>query len=49
MRGGDRRHHERARYPLRTVANFFFAIGFAVSFYAVALVVLALLSSVLEV
>lgn len=48
-RGGDRRRHERARYPLRTVANFFFAIGFAVAFYALALVALALFASVLEI
>ena len=48
-RGGDRRRHERTRYPLRTVANFFFAIGFAVAFYALALVALALFASVLEI
>lgn len=48
-RSGDRRRHERSRYPLRTVANFFFAIGFAVAFYAIALVALALFASVLEV
>jgi len=44
-----RRRHERARYPVRTIANIFFAISFAVVFYAVALVALALFSSVLEV
>jgi len=44
-----RRRHERAHYPIRTIANIFFAISFAVAFYAVALVALALFSSVLEV
>ena len=49
QRGGDRRRQERTRYPLRTVANFFFAIGFVVAFYALALVALALFASVLEI
>jgi hypothetical protein len=49
QRGGDRRRLERTRYPLRTVANFFFAIGFVVAFYALALVALALFASVLEI
>ncbi len=48
-RSSDRRRFERARYPLRTIANIFFAISFAVAFYALALVALALFSSVLEV
>lgn len=49
QRSDDRRRHERTRYPLRTVANFFFAIGFVVAFYALALVALALFASVLEI
>ena len=48
-RSWGRRRHERSHYPLRTLANIFFSIGFAVAFYAIALVALALFSAVLEV
>ncbi len=48
-RSHERQRHERHRYPLRTAANIFFAIGFAVVFYVIALLGLALFSAVIEV
>ena len=47
-RSEARRHHERQKYPLRTIANVFFFIGLATLFYMVALVGLALHSAILE-
>jgi hypothetical protein len=47
-RSAERRARERHRYPLRTVANVFFVVGIAAAFYAVALVVLAFASSIVE-
>ena len=47
-RDGTRRAHDRSRYPLRTAANVFFFIGIATVFYAVALVVLAFSSAIVE-
>jgi hypothetical protein len=48
-RNPDRRRHERTRHPVRTVANIFFILGFAVTFYLLALMALALLSAVIEI
>lgn len=47
-RSTERRKSERHRYPLRTAANIFFVAGTAAAFYAVALVVLAFASSIVE-
>lgn len=44
----ERRRHDRHRYPLRTVANVFFVLGIGTVFYAVALIVLAMGSAILE-
>ncbi|MEX2450556.1 MAG: hypothetical protein WD407_06850 [Rhodospirillales bacterium] len=48
-RSHDRRRHERTRHPVRTVANIFFILGFAVTFYLLALTALALFSTVVEI
>jgi hypothetical protein len=47
-RDAGRRATERHSYPLRTIANFFFVIGPAVVFYAVALMALALQAAIFE-
>ena len=45
----ERRAHDRNRYPLRTVANIFFFIGAVTLFYVVAIMGLALFSSIVEI
>lgn len=47
-RSSSRRAHDRNRYPLRTVANFFFFIGLITIFYVVAVVGIAIYSSIIE-
>ncbi|MCC7016562.1 MAG: hypothetical protein IT564_05110 [Rhodospirillales bacterium] len=47
-RSAERRAEQRHRYPLRTAANVFFVLGLAAAFYAVALVVLAFGSAIIE-
>jgi hypothetical protein len=47
-RSAERRHHERHRYPLRTVANVFFFLGLATIFYVVVLMVMAVHSAIIE-
>ena len=48
-RSPNRRRHERTRHPVRTVANIFFILGFAATFYLLALMALALFSAVVEI
>lgn len=48
-RGHHRRRDERTRHPVQTAANVFFVLGFTVTFYALALMALALLSAVVEI
>ncbi|MSO85851.1 MAG: hypothetical protein EXR04_07910, partial [Rhodospirillales bacterium] len=43
-RQAEQRHH----YPLRTAANVFFVLGLGAGFYALALVVFAFASSIVE-
>lgn len=47
-RGADRRAIDRNRYPLRTLANIFFFIGVATLFYMLALVGLAVHSTIVD-
>lgn len=47
-RSSSRRAHDRNRYPLRTVANFFFFIGLITIFYVVSVVGIAIYSSIIE-
>lgn len=47
-RSSSRRAHDRNRYPLRTVANFFFFIGLITIFYVVSVVGIATYSSIIE-
>ena len=49
QRTAERRAHERNRYPLRTISNIFFFLGLATVFYAVALVVLAFYTTIVEI
>jgi len=47
-RDEERRHHERHRYPLRTVANIFFVLGVTTVVFLAGLVALALHSAIVE-
>ena len=47
-RTDERRAEQRHHYPLRTAANVFFVLGAAAAFYALALVVLAFTSAIVE-
>ncbi len=47
-RGDERRAEQRHHYPLRTAANVFFVLGLGAGFYALALVVFAFASSIVE-
>ena len=47
-RNAERRAEQRHHYPLRTAANIFFVLGAAAGFYALALVILAFVSSIVE-
>ena len=47
-RSTERRARDRNRYPLRTVANFFFALGLVALFYVVIIIGLAVHSSIFE-
>jgi hypothetical protein len=47
-RSAERRQHDRHGYPLRTAANVFFVLGIAAAFYAVALIVFAFATSIIE-
>jgi hypothetical protein len=47
-RSAERRAEQRHHYPLRTAANIFFVLGLGAAFYAVALVVLAFASAIIE-
>lgn len=44
----ERRAEQQHHYPLRTAANVFFVLGLGAAFYALALVVFAFASSIVE-
>ncbi|MEK7244830.1 MAG: hypothetical protein AAB223_02290 [Pseudomonadota bacterium] len=47
-RPAERRAQERHHYPLRTAANVFFVLGLGAAFYALALVLVAFASAIVE-
>lgn len=47
-RDQERRARDRHHYPVRTASNVFFFIGTGAAFYAVALIIMAFASSIIE-